>query len=377
MIHNFVIIPILLITSPRVVIYILNYNGLSSLGNDLFTFIDSAFTINYPNYDVVIIDNASSDGSYEEIMNRYRGDALVIRLSRNYGYAGGNEFGFRRYVVRNGVPDYIIFMNNDYRIKNPDFLTEIVEYMERDRDVALAQGIDLSYGKDIIFSAGHFITNARGYPRGIGLKLNELPEVESLISHPHGSFIIIKVKPVLLHRPYVLIPHYFGYNEVVELGLSMWSFGYKNMFYPVVVGEHRSGSTFKKFSELRAYLRIRNELWMYREFADKFLSPKLIPSFSAHVLTIPYRPLQGRRGSLFTRAVIDGLTKKILVKRGPYNPLIIMFNLRDSFIMSLPGAIKRNALKKYVNEIEDRITRLTVTREMLKQSCCPFLLKLR
>jgi GT2 family glycosyltransferase len=363
--------------NPKVVFFVLNYNGLRSLGSDLLKFIDSVFTVNYPNYEVVIVDNSSSDGSYEVLKERYGGDALVIRLGNNYGYAGGNEFGLRLYLAHNGVPDYVILINNDYRIKNPDFLRDIVRLMERDKDVALSQGINLSFNKDIIASAGQFITNSRDYPRGIGLKLNELPEIPSYISHPHGSCIIIRVKAVLKHRPYVLIPSYFGYNEVAELGLSMWSLGYKSMFYPVLVGEHRSSSTFRSFSELRAYLRIRNELWMYREFLSKPLNIYLAPSFSTHVLAIPYRPLQGKKGSLFTRAVVDGFRMPMPIRQGSFYPLILILKLWESIIMGMPGAVKRWAFVRYVWEIEDRITRLTVTREMLKQSAYPFLIKLR
>ena len=360
---------------PKVVFLVLNYNGLRSLGNDLFMFIDSVFTVRYPNYEVVIVDNASSDGSYEELINRYGGDALIIRLNSNYGYAGGNELGFRKYVFMRGVPDYVVLINNDYKIRNPDFLIDIIREMDKDEKVVMAQGINLSYGKDVIASAGHFITNARGYPRGIGLRLNELPEVKSYISHPHGSCAIIKTR-IIKYRPYIFIPHYFGYNEIAELGLYMWSHGFKSVFYPVVVGEHRSSSTFRSFSELRAYLRIRNELWMYREFSVDSLMLYLIPMFITHASTLMYRPLQGRRGALFTKAVIDGLRRKTLLTPGPMYPLIIVLKPFQSFVMSFPGAIRRKFLLKYVWGIEDDIAKLTITDDMLKSTNKPFLIRL-
>ena len=58
-------------SSAKVVFLVLNYSGLRSLCNDLFGFIDSVFTVKYLNYGVMIVDNASSDGSYEELINRY------------------------------------------------------------------------------------------------------------------------------------------------------------------------------------------------------------------------------------------------------------------------------------------------------------------
>ncbi len=266
-------------------------------------------------------------------------------------------------------------MNNDYRVRNPDFLTEVIKEMNKDERIMMAQGINLAYGKDVVASAGHFITNARGYTRGIGLKLNELPETKSYITHPHGSCAIIKTK-IMRYRPYIFIPHYFGYNDIGELGLYMWSYGFRSVFYPVVVGEHRSASTFRSFSELRAYLRIRNELWMYREFLKDSLQPYMLPTFTTHILALSYRPLQGRKGALFTKSVIDGLRRRVLLRSGPFYPLIIILRPLWSFIMSFPDAIKRKFLVKYVWSIEDAITRLTITDDTLKNADKPFLVRL-
>lgn len=102
---------------PFVSIITVNYNGKSFL-DELFS---SIFSIDYPKdkYEVIMVDNASTDGSVDFVRENYS-KVKIIKSSKNLGFAGGNNLGIRR---SNG--DYIALINNDTQVDH-NWLKELV-----------------------------------------------------------------------------------------------------------------------------------------------------------------------------------------------------------------------------------------------------------
>jgi len=372
-------------TQEEVIVVVPNYNGLKMLGTRLFENIDSIFTINYANFKVIIVDNNSSDGSYERLLDRYRGDAILIRLPYNYGYAGGIEFGLKHYIIKvKKTPMYAVLLNNDYKITNPDFVKELLKHMDSEPSVAVAQGINLIYGTSFVESAGSFITNTPiGSWRFHGMRLNEVPDLPSYVSYADGACLMVKLKPIILLQGYIFNPYLFAYFEDVELSFKSWSLGLKVSAYPVVVGEHLGSATHKRASILKRYLLTRNEHIILRSYfsgkARIILLPKYINSFTS----LLYRCLYGEKGRLITRGIIDGLLfqKRLKIKQessysGQFYPLIFNVNIREWIFHSMPAGFRRTILRRFTIELEHIISRMTVDREMLKKSTQPFILKL-
>lgn len=125
---------------PRVGLIILNYNGVKNLGYLFFRSVESALGIDYPSFDTVAVDNGSTDGSPDDIERQFGRDVILINLSKNYGYAGGNLLGLLRYASLKALPDYVVFVNNDFIIRNTGFLKEMIRFMEKREDIGIAQG---------------------------------------------------------------------------------------------------------------------------------------------------------------------------------------------------------------------------------------------
>jgi GT2 family glycosyltransferase len=186
--------------SSRVALIILNYNGLKNLGDILMQSIESALRIDYKDLDVIVVDNGSTDNSVEEIEDRFGSDVTLIKLEKNYGYAGGNEIGLRRYLNYKEVPEYvvIVIMNNDFIVKNEHFLRSIVKYLDARKDIAVAQGITLQVDGKRIESAGVFLdVMLQKIGRCGGLKPGEYPEKLSYATFAIGALMVVKIKPVL------------------------------------------------------------------------------------------------------------------------------------------------------------------------------------
>jgi GT2 family glycosyltransferase len=96
----------------------------------------------YPTYNVVVIDNGSLDGSAESVRRSFPW-ADVLALDKNYGFSVGNNKGIMRAQKKYG-PDYVLLLNNDIEIVQPDWLSKMVSVAESDEKVGIV-GCKLIY----------------------------------------------------------------------------------------------------------------------------------------------------------------------------------------------------------------------------------------
>jgi GT2 family glycosyltransferase len=106
-------------TDPKVFIIVLNYNGGELLKNCL----QSLSRVDYGNFSTVVVDNASTDDSFEMAKNNFPSVAAIPN-EKNLGFAGGNNVGIK-YALENGA-DFVLLLNQDTEVE-PDFLKKLVE----------------------------------------------------------------------------------------------------------------------------------------------------------------------------------------------------------------------------------------------------------
>ena len=108
---------------PKVSIIITNYNG----GQILLDCIESVKKIDYPNFELVLIDDNSTDGSYEKVLKNKESLQLVyFKNNVNLGFVRSNNKGFE---LSSGK--YVLLLNNDTTV-NKDLLTKLISRMETD-----------------------------------------------------------------------------------------------------------------------------------------------------------------------------------------------------------------------------------------------------
>ena len=137
-------------TSPKVDIVILNWNG----KDDTLACLESVFQIDYPSYEVIVVDNGSTDDSVPTIRQAFP-QAHLIETGENLGYAGGNNVGIRHALERGA--DFIFVLNNDTTVA-PDILTHLVNAAAAHPDTAAFGPVILEQEyPDRIWTAGeHF-----------------------------------------------------------------------------------------------------------------------------------------------------------------------------------------------------------------------------
>src|SRR5215475_1768439 len=125
---------------PLVYIVVLNFNG-PDLTLDC---IHSVLKIDYPNFRVLVVDNASTDDSLTRFNKTFSDPRLeLLGNTNNEGYAGGNNRGIERALLRGA--DYVFILNND-TVVEPGCLKPLVLAMERDCTIGICGGPLLSNG---------------------------------------------------------------------------------------------------------------------------------------------------------------------------------------------------------------------------------------
>ncbi|WP_084640460.1 glycosyltransferase family 2 protein [Meiothermus rufus] len=118
---------------PRVYILILNWNG----WKDTIKCVESLKSLQYPKYEIIVLDNGSTNDSVIRIREAYP-DVTLIEIGSNLGFAGGNNVGIR-YALDKGA-DYIWLLNND-TVVDPNALTAMVDLAESDPKVGVVGSI--------------------------------------------------------------------------------------------------------------------------------------------------------------------------------------------------------------------------------------------
>jgi hypothetical protein len=118
-------------TWPLVAIVILNVNQKEYTLKCL----ESIYQIDYPAFEIVVVDNGSTDGSAEAFTDAFP-DAHVYRNQKNMGCSGGRNIGIE-YANKNFPYHYLLFLDNDTVVEN-DFLTELVKGIQSDQKAGIA-----------------------------------------------------------------------------------------------------------------------------------------------------------------------------------------------------------------------------------------------
>ncbi len=250
---------------PRVVTIILNWNGQEHLGCCL----DSLLLTTYPNHHILLVDNASTDGSVQFVRDRYPGVEVVVN-DGNFGFARGNNVGFR-HALKSGA-DYVMLLNADTEVE-PDWLDRLMEVMAADPNVGICGSKIMMFSqRGLISSFGHGM-NLLGFAwdafvgRIDGPRWQEVREVVSVC----GAALLIRREA--LEAAGLFDPMYFAYYEDVDLALRVRMCGYTVKVAPGSIVYHKYSAFFERRPLTKILLSKRN----YFLFVLKFFPLRKIP----------------------------------------------------------------------------------------------------
>lgn len=245
--------------SPKTVsVVIPHWNGIEVLAECL----DSLKQSTYPYLEIIVADNASSDGS-QEWVKEHHSDIILVENERNYGYAGGCNRG-----AAQASGDFIVFLNND-TIQNHDWLEPLVARLESDSSIAAVQPKIRNYFQREIFD---YAGGAGGemdilcYPFVRGRVFNKQEKDLKQYDNPKsifwssGTAFIVK-KDVFL-RAGGFDETFFAHMEEIDLCWRFQLMGYSIWFEPKSLIFHKNAVTLPAHSVMKYYLNHRNSLLM-------------------------------------------------------------------------------------------------------------------
>lgn len=193
-------------TQPKVYVLILNYCS----AEDTIACVKSFRATNYSNSHLLVIDNASPDGSGQQLKEAIP-PAEFIQSEKNIGYAGGNNEGMKIALQNNA--DYILIVNPDIRLP-PEALQDYVGIMASDQSIAGLNSIQLQADNltiDRNFSLGIL------EPNGFKNSTSDTTDIPSLFDSNMLFGAALMLSTTALRRVGGFDPLFFAYGEETDL----------------------------------------------------------------------------------------------------------------------------------------------------------------
>lgn len=246
---------------PRVNIILLNWNGKELTAEC----IDSLRKITYPNYEILIADNGSTDGSIQFFKERFS-DIELVENGKNLGFAEGNNAGIRRALEKGA--DHVLLLNND-TIVDPAFLDELVKAIEASPSIAAVGPkvyfYDHNGKKNVISFAGGFIDYWKGKSIHTGEKMDDMGQFDKAVEVDYVEGSCMLVRSEAIKKVGMMDASYFLYWEETEWCVRMSKAGYKMLYVPSSKIWHKIGGSGS--SKTQMYYLNRNRIWFMRKYA--------------------------------------------------------------------------------------------------------------
>ncbi|MBJ6727035.1 glycosyltransferase family 2 protein [Geomesophilobacter sediminis] len=232
----------------RLSVIILNWNGKQHLDGCL----ESLALQSFRDFETVLFDNGSTDGSAEYVRERFPWVRLVA-VPQNLGFAGGNNRAFDECQG-----EFIVTLNNDTKV-SPDFLSELVAAAEADPKIGMVAAKMLNfYQPGRIDSAGVKVAaNGMGYNVGVGETDVGQYDTPTEVFGPCAGAALYR--RAMLDEVGFFDDDFFAYYEDLDLAWRGRLAGWRAVSAPGAVVLHVHSATSGKMSPFTVYHVHRNK----------------------------------------------------------------------------------------------------------------------
>jgi GT2 family glycosyltransferase len=244
------------ISQPRTAVVIVNWNK----KDYLLQLIESLGSLNYKNYDVIVVDNASTDSSVKLLSEEYP-KITIIQNEINLGGTGGFNTGIR-YVMGKNSYKYVWLLDNDALVEK-NTLLELVKVMENDEKIGIAGSMIIdSDDRDLIVELGAFLRwdtiGVTPYQRNTRIGTNLEPTEVEYVAICSALVRVDAVKKIGL-----MDERFFVFWDDMDWGLSFKKYGFKIVAVPASVVYHPAFTEKERGEVTDFYYGHRNALLVY------------------------------------------------------------------------------------------------------------------
>ncbi|MEE9364199.1 MAG: glycosyltransferase family 2 protein [Cellulophaga sp.] len=238
-------------SNPLVSIITINYNE-SDVTLDM---LQSLRNSNYPELEIIVVDNASPNDNPDLIKEKYP-EIILIKSEENLGFAGGNNLG-----VKAAKGEYLFFINNDTIVPD-NCIGPLVETLQEDTTIGMVSPkIKFHWNPSLIQYAG-YTPMSQWTIRNNCIGYHQKDEGDYDISGPtesiHGAAMMVPRR--ILDEVGLMTEIYFLYYEEHDWAEMIKRAGYKTYYQPKSYILHKESVSTGKFSPLKTYYIARNRI---------------------------------------------------------------------------------------------------------------------
>lgn len=296
-------------SQPYVIIIILNWNGI----NDTLECMDSLTKISYSNYEIIVVDNGSTDGSIEQL-NKIYPYLKIIENGRNLGFAEGNNVGIKKALEYE--PDLIMLLNND-TVVTSNFLNELVMVFESDNKIGIV-GPKICYYDEPskIWSVGGKINLFLGSITNIGAHENE-EKYSGINKADYVTGCALLIKTEVITKIGLMDTNYFLYFEETDWNVKAKRAGYLTVIDCNTSILHKDGASVKKVKDINYYYFARNTLLFVKNNGRWYNLITFLPIYSLKYISMfILNYIRGYRER--SKYIYEGIKDYMKKEFGPY-----------------------------------------------------------
>ncbi len=215
---------------------LVNWNGKEHLA----TCLKSLAAVTYKPHEIILVDNASTDGSVEWVKEHYK-NVRIVQNRENLGFARGHDAGV---AVARGTN--LLLLNVD-TVVEPTFLERLVDRLETDETIGVVQPkVVLGTNPRLIDSVGSFfLPNGLLYHYGRE-KDEKLPQYNIPMDIFSAKGVCMLIRLEVIDRVGLFDPDYFAYFEETDFCMRVWLGGWRVVYEPTSRIAHTGGAASSK-----------------------------------------------------------------------------------------------------------------------------------
>lgn len=235
----------------EVSVVIPNFNGLAYLEGVL----SSLERQSMKNFEVILVDNGSTDGSCAFVASQYSW-VHIIELSENFGFSRAVNEG-----IKAARAPYVLLLNNDTEVE-PDFLKEMTEGLQRHKKAFSCQAKMIQFhDRDKMDDGGnYYCALGWAFAGGKGKAAEHYDKEKKIFSSCAGAAIYRKK---IFEKIGYFDDEHFAYLEDLDVGYRARIYGYENWYIPGAVVYHvGSGTSGSRYNQFKIRYSSRNNIYM-------------------------------------------------------------------------------------------------------------------
>jgi GT2 family glycosyltransferase len=288
----------------KVSVIIPNYNGMKFV-NDCMVSLQKQ---NYKAFDIIIIDNYSTDGSYEYLVDNYP-EAIIKRMDKNYGFSIAVNEG-----IKMSETEYVLLLNNDTEV-DPNFVGELVKAIEKDDKIFAVSSKMISYWDRKVMDDAGDLYNLFGwaFQKGVGRSINEYNKKSNVFTACAGAAIYRKK---VFEKIGYFDEKHFAYLEDIDISYRANLAGYTLFYEPSAVCHHvGSGTSGSKYNSFKVHLSARNSIYLlYKNMPFWMLLLNALPLVLGYLVKFLFFLKKGF-GRDYLRGLRDGFSTRHTLKK--------------------------------------------------------------